>query len=216
MQRSILVYLVRHGEVDPAWRGRIYGGLDIELSATGRAEARDGARVLAEARIDRVVSSPLRRALFTARLLAAPRGLAVREHDGLKEIDRGDWAGSTFDELQARDPGAHARWLAAPSTTRPPRGESLTDLEERVTAALRETIDEQPPTDREHPCVAVTAHGWVVRVLLCRALHISSDAAERVRMRTGSIHAIAWADGRPRRLLGVDLDAALPADAASH
>lgn len=213
MNASTLLYLIRHGEVDPAWRGRIYGGLDIDLSERGRDEARAGAAILADARIDRVISSPLRRARFTADLVAHERGLDVIEHPGLVEIHRGDWAGRTFEELEARDPGAHERWLAAPTNTRPPGGESLSDLRDRVRDALRNTIDlgsEGGPT----PCAVVTAHGWVVRTILCDALGIELDAAETVRMRTGSIHAVEWREGQARRLLGLDLDAPLPPNAA--
>jgi len=208
---TTLVYLVRHGEVDPDWRGRIYGGLDIELSDGGRDEARTSARVLAAAPIDRVISSPLRRARYSADLIAEPRGLGVLEHDGLREIDRGEWAGLTFEELDARDPGAHARWLADPIAKRPPGGESLGDLARRVRSALVDALDGH--ADGPPRVAAVAAHGWVVRTLLCDALGVPYDAAERLRTRTGSVHAVEWRAGAPRRLAGLDLDAALDPDA---
>ncbi|QDU84990.1 Phosphoserine phosphatase 1 [Planctomycetes bacterium Pla163] len=198
------LYLIRHGEVDPAWRGRIYGGLEVELSEFGRREAFASAACLAGLPLDGVLTSTLSRAQFTAQLLAEPRGLEPRDHVGLVELDRGDWAGLTFDELESRDPGAHERWLAAPDRERPTNGESLADLAERVRAALQESI--RPDVDRT---LAVTAHGWVVRVLLCEALGLPLSRAEDLRMRTASIHAIEWRDGRPSRLLGLDLDGPL-------
>lgn len=200
-----IVYLVRHGEVDPAWRSRIYGSLDVELSAGGRHEARSSARILRDAPIERVISSPLRRARFTADLVAGARGLEVHEHPDLREIDRGDWAGLTFAELEERDPGAHRRWLDAPLHTRPPGGESLGDLAERVRLALVATIEDAPQGPPR--TAVVTAHGWVVRTLLCAAIGVPYDAADRLRMRTGSVHAIVWRDGAARQLLGLDLDA---------
>lgn len=205
MTATTLVYLLRHGEVDPAWRGRIYGGLDVELSDGGRAEARASAALLEDAPVERVISSPLCRARYSADRIAEPRGLDVIECDGLREIDRGTWAGLTFEQLEERDPGAHARWLADPVNSRPPDGESLGDLAERVVRALRNAIDDHPAGAPR--VAAVTAHGWVVRTLLCAALGIPMEAAERLRMRTGSVHAIAWSAGAPRRLLGLDLDA---------
>jgi broad specificity phosphatase PhoE len=40
--------LARHGAVDTAWDGRIYGRLDVPLSACGRVEARSLAERLAQ------------------------------------------------------------------------------------------------------------------------------------------------------------------------
>jgi alpha-ribazole phosphatase len=198
------LYLIRHGEVDPAWRGRIYGGLEVELSEAGRREAFASATCLADLPLDGVLTSTLSRARFTAQILAESRGLEPRPHAGLVELDRGTWAGLTFDELESREPGAHERWMAAPDRERPAGGESLSDLAERVCAALRESI--RPEHDR---VLAVTAHGWVVRVLLCEALGLPLTRAEDLRMRTASVHAIEWRAGRPDRLLGIDLDGPL-------
>ncbi|NOT31084.1 MAG: bifunctional RNase H/acid phosphatase, partial [Planctomycetes bacterium] len=55
------LYLVRHGEVDAAWHGRIYGALDVPLSERGRSEAARAARTLAEVELAAVVSSGLAR-----------------------------------------------------------------------------------------------------------------------------------------------------------
>lgn len=201
---STRLYLIRHGEVDPAWRGRIYGGLDVELSEAGRHEALASAACLANLPLDGILTSPLSRARFTADLLAEPRALEPRAHAGLVELNRGSWAGLTFEELEARDPGAHGRWLAAPDRERPDGGESLIDLAARVRAALSELI--RPGRDQ---VLAVAAHGWVVRVLLCEALGLPLCRAEDLRMRTASVHAIEWRDDRPNRLLGIDLDGPL-------
>ena len=40
------LFLVRHGAVERAWRGRIYGDLDVPLSAAGEAQARRIAAIL--------------------------------------------------------------------------------------------------------------------------------------------------------------------------
>jgi len=197
-----LVYVARHGEVDPRWRDRVYGCLDVELSRAGEDEARACAAFLDGAELDAVFTSPLARARFSAELLAERRGLVPRAHAGLVELDRGDWAGLTFGELEARDPGALAAWNRAPDVLRPPRGESLTDLAQRVNAALAECIE-----SGRHRTVAVAAHGWVARVVLCQALGLDFTSAARLRMRTACLSAVLWRAGRPVELLGVDLDA---------
>jgi probable phosphoglycerate mutase len=199
-----LVYVVRHGEVDAQWRERVYGCLDVPLSEHGAAEARASAAALATVEFDAVFTSPLARARFTADMLAERGRVAAIAHAGLRELDRGDWAGKSFAELERESPGALATWNRAPDRVRPPRGESLVDLQSRVLAALRELIGAAPVRT-----VAVAAHGWVARVLVCDALGLPLAAAARLRMRTGCIAAVRWSDGRPVRLLGHDLDGSI-------
>jgi broad specificity phosphatase PhoE len=199
-----LLYVVRHGEVDPSWRDRVYGCLDVPLSAHGEAEARASAAALAGVELDAVFTSPLARARFTAQLLAEQRRAGAIEHRGLCELDRGAWAGMSFSELESMDPGALARWNRAPDRVRPPNGESLADLHARVVAALRELIGDRAPR-----AVAVAAHGWVARVIVCDALGLPLAAAARLRMRTGCVAAVHWNGERPARLLGHDIDRAV-------
>ena len=52
---------MRHGEVDAAWHGRIYGALDIPLSEQGKREAERVAHALAGTPLAAVVSSGLAR-----------------------------------------------------------------------------------------------------------------------------------------------------------
>jgi len=196
-----VIYVVRHGEVDSSWRDRVYGCLDVPLSEHGATEARASAAALAAVELDAVFTSPLARARFTAQILAERGRVPAIAHAGLRELDRGDWAGKTFAELEHQSPGALAMWNAAPDRVRPPNGESLADLHTRVLDALRELLGVAPART-----VAVAAHGWVARVLVCDALGLPLAAAARLRMRTGCVAAVRWSGGRPVRLLGHDLD----------
>ena len=96
------LFLVRHAE--PAITGVILGQLDPELSAAGRAHA---ATLLTQVKLAAVYSSPLRRALETARLLA--RGARVEVLDDLREISYGDWDGrSVGGDRSRRSRARHA------------------------------------------------------------------------------------------------------------
>ena len=64
------LYLVRHGQDIDNAAGVLNGHRDEPLTTKGRREARDCARRLKSARIDIVVSSPLKRALETAQIVA--------------------------------------------------------------------------------------------------------------------------------------------------
>ncbi len=185
--RSTRIYLVRHGEVDATWHGRVYGALDVPLSEKGRREATRAARTLAEVELAAVVSSGLSRTEHLAAELRAPRGLARRDDPELRELERGDWAGLPVADLRARFPGAWEAWFARPSVERPPGGESLGDLFTRVRPRV-----EHWARAHEGAELALVTHGWVIRVLVCHALGAPFELAPRLDVRTGDIIALRW------------------------
>src|SRR5918999_3941492 len=60
----------------------------------------------------RLLSSPALRCRLTATAVAEALALseAVEVHDGLVELDYGDWDGLTADECRARDPELRSAW----------------------------------------------------------------------------------------------------------
>ncbi|MGD5425247.1 histidine phosphatase family protein, partial [Xanthomonas citri pv. citri] len=76
--------LVRHGEPD---EGNPLDPGDPPLSSEGQLQARRVAELLAGDGIDRIVSSPQRRARLTAQPLASLVDLPVDIVDGLAEVD---------------------------------------------------------------------------------------------------------------------------------
>ena len=178
---------IRHGRVADEWHGRLYGDLDVPLSEAGREEARRVAERLAGERLDLVVSSGLQRTEQLAALLRAPRGLPRRDEPDLREIDRGDWRGQRPEDLGPDQAAAWEAWLARPAELRPPGGESLADLAARVLPRARALAQELPGGS-----VAVVAHAWVVRVVVCATLAIPLDHAPRLAVPTGGLVVVDW------------------------
>ena len=88
--------LTRHGQAASA-DVMLGGQLDVPLTPQGRHEAEALTRRLTGVRIDRIVSSPMLRALETAQTVAAGRPVEVDER--LRELDYGRWEGLTYDEI---------------------------------------------------------------------------------------------------------------------
>ena len=80
------IYLCRHGRTQLNVAGRLRGRLDPDLDIVGFAEARDLAEELSHVEPTRVISSPLHRALETARPIAEAAELTVETDDRL--LDR--------------------------------------------------------------------------------------------------------------------------------
>src|SRR4051812_25292056 len=93
--------LVRHASCPPIGKyiaGRAAG---VHLDDTGRFQAAALVERLSAVKLDAIYSSPLERAVETARPVAAAQGLEVETSAGLTEIDFGEWSGKTLDELHA-------------------------------------------------------------------------------------------------------------------
>ena len=105
------ILLARHGETDWNREGRFQGHADPPLNETGRAQAAELAAELEGVELAAVYSSPLRRAVETAAVVAAEHGLEPVAVDALREVDVGSWQGLTRAEIEARFPEQFARWL---------------------------------------------------------------------------------------------------------
>ena len=172
-------YLIRHGRPDfPNGVRMCLGRTELPLGPVGRMQAALLGAELAGA-VDAVYSSPLSRAVQTARALGRP----VTVTGSLAEQYAGDWDGLAFDEIRARWPELYARRASEPYLPLPgsePDGEAL----ERFSRAL-DGILSRPGT------AAVVAHASVIR------LYLNSLGAGMVKIPYGSY--VELADGRPER-----------------
>lgn len=87
--RRLRVLLVRHGETNENVAGIIQGQLDTDLNPFGRLQAATTARHLSTVRLDRIITSPLRRARDTAKSILEQQPdssqLSVEQDERLKE-----------------------------------------------------------------------------------------------------------------------------------
>lgn len=161
--------LVRHGQTSWNRERRFLGKTDVPLDELGEAQAEALGVLLrpgpsSPLPIDRIVSSPLGRAMATAQAIARPHGLFVERAEGLAELDQGELEGQEGRVLLERHPALLARWLRDPSHVRLPGGETLGECQRRAWAALREILDAGPAGGT----VAVVSHQMVIGALLCQ------------------------------------------------
>jgi broad specificity phosphatase PhoE len=168
----LTVVLTRHGSTPRSDPEQHLGqGIDIGLSAEGEAAARGLAVRLGGVAFDRIVSSPLHRAVQTAEILAAER--VVETDARLTEMDYGAWEGLTYAEIEARDLERRRRWEADPATERCPGGESGDEVAARGRSFLVDAIDRAGSAgSAEHGRILVVAHATLNRILLCVALGV--------------------------------------------
>ncbi len=130
------ILLARHGETDWNRDFRFQGHADPPLNEVGRAQAAKLSATLAAEALAAVYSSPSRRALQTAEVVAAAHGLEPVEVEALREVDVGSWEGLTRSEIEKRFPQQYARWLEGGQGWND--GETYEQMGVRVVAALLE------------------------------------------------------------------------------
>lgn len=155
------VCLIRHGEA-AGNRERLYlGQSDPPLTAHGRRQAQDLARLLRDVPLAAVYSSDLRRARQTATAVARLHGLPVQAVETLREGDFGLWTGLDWQAIARAWPQEWEAWLADPERVAPPGGETAGAIRRRALGAL-----ERIAGYCAGQSVAVVTHGGVLAVLL--------------------------------------------------
>lgn len=178
------IILVRHGQTEWNRVERFRGRADVPLNETGLAQAEATAKRVAQAwRPVAVYSSPLSRAIKTASAIAGQCGIAVQIHDGLADIDYGEWQGLTPDEAKERWPEAHHEWYNLPHTARIPGGETLDDLRARAMAAVAELA-----ARHVGQIIVLVSHTVVNRVILLGVLALGNERFWRLRQDTCAIN----------------------------
>ena len=187
-----LFYFLRHGET--AWNaeGRFCGSTDVPLSDVGRRQAQLLAQRLKTILVDALYSSPLRRALDTARLIGQAVGRNPVVDHRLAELNYGAWEGMTFGEINRVTPNAYRAWDADPGNLSPPEGESGVQLIERVTPFLGDVAQRHQPGN-----VVVVCHKTVCRLLACHIMGVPlSEYRRRVPMENAALNTFEIREGR--------------------
>ena len=149
---------MRHGVTEKP--GILLGQFDAALSAEGRQQAREIAQQLVSERIERVVSSALRRARETAEVLAECFRISAEADAALNEISYGRWDGLRWDQIERLDPQTARHKTADWWSATPAGGESAEEFARRVQQAWKSLL--------VHPAAAtvIVAHEAVNAVLL--------------------------------------------------
>jgi probable phosphomutase (TIGR03848 family) len=182
--------LIRHGVTaitGSVITGRLPG---YSLTPQGQKQAEAICASLSSMPIHAIYSSPMERALETAAPLAAKLGLEVQISQPFIEIDYGDWTGMTVSELmKSPDWKAFSRLR---STSRPPGGESILDIQHRTSTEMERLCALHPGQT-----VAIFSHGDPIRAVLMHSLGMSCDLLYRIQVDPASISIVQVTDWGP-------------------
>jgi len=179
-------FLVRHAAHDRV--GSVLCGRmpAVSLGEPGRRQTNALAARLVSERIDAIYTSPLERAQETAAPIGQRLGLYPKSDEALAEIDFGSWTGRSFDSLRG-DP-EWDRWNECRSVARIPGGESMGEVQSRVTSML-DRLQQNHPEGR----IVLVSHCDVIKAALASYLRLSLDDIGRFEIAPASVSIlVAW------------------------
>ena len=185
------VVLIRHGMTAHSEQKRFSGGpsgANPPLNATGRQQIRRTADWLAPIaeRVERVITSPVRRTAESAELIAERWARPVGQEPRFAEMDFGTWDGLTAAEVAQQDPAAISEWMRSLDTA-PGGGESFREVRVRVLAGLDSLL-----TGNAGHTVAVVSHVTPIKVLVAEALGAPLEAVFRMELSPASVTVVAY------------------------
>jgi probable phosphoglycerate mutase len=175
------VHLVRHGSHDALGR-TLSGRGPASLDARGRAEAAALADWLAGEGIATIRTSPVRRAVETAEILARRLQVRVESDAALQEIDFGTWEGAAFESLDPRPDWQ--RWNADRARSTTPGGETMLDVQLRVARWLA-GIGEGGTGS-----LVAVSHSDVIKALVAHVVGLPIHFHDRLEVAPGSLSTI--------------------------
>ncbi len=181
------IFLIRHGETDWNRIRRFQGRSDIPLNKEGKNQAHALALALKDKLLTAIYSSPLVRAIETARFIKVFHpSTPLFEEEGLIEMDLGEFDGMEVGYWAAEYQDFFKTWRSTPGSLRMPGGESLQEVQSRA-------IDTLERIAKFHPSGSILllcSHNFVNRTILCHVLGFPLDRFREVQQDTASLNIL--------------------------
>ena len=176
------VWIIRHAQTEWSVNGRHTGRTDIPLTPTGIAAAEALRPWVKTVQFERVFSSPLSRAMETARLCGLES--QVQTEPLLMEWDYGQYEGITTPQIQAKHPGWDLWRDGCPG------GETMEQVHARATSLLKK-IEAVPGN------VALFSHGHFSRFIIASWLQLPASRGRSFAIRAGSVTVLGFEHHNP-------------------
>lgn len=157
-----IVYITRHGQTEWNIVKRLQGRKNSPLTQSGIDRAEELAKRLDSINIDKIYTSPIERAYKTAKILKGNKEIDIITHEGLMEMDFGDYEGRTTEDILKENPHFDMDLIMKGDINLcAPNGENLFNVRERVCIAMNEIIN-----NNRGQSILVVAHGITLKALM--------------------------------------------------
>ena len=196
--------LLRHGQSQWNLENRFTGWKDVPLTDKGIEEAKNAGKLMLKhnIKIDLIFSSILQRANKTAVLAIEQMNLKdfwkndeliMDRNESLNERDYGDLVGLNKEETAKKYGKKQVHLWRRSYKTRPPGGESLENVVQRVKPYFRKYVT---PALNLGQNILIVAHGNSLRATMIEVGLYKEDEISNIEIPTGSPFIISYESGK--------------------
>ncbi|MCB2290335.1 histidine phosphatase family protein [Clostridium sp. CS001] len=155
------LYITRHGETEWNTEGRMQGWNDSPLTKLGIHQAHWLYERLKDIDFNVIYSSPTGRAYKTAEILKGEKNIEIIAYDALKELNLSQWEGLDQKSIKDKDEEQFHNYWKAPHLYKPLFGESFLELQNRITAGIKEIVK-----NHKDETVLIVTHTMTLKALM--------------------------------------------------
>lgn len=146
------LYVIRHGETDENITGIMQGNMDTKLNEIGRNQARSLIEIVKQKNIDLIISSPKKRAIETAKIVAP--NIPLITDNRLLSRDHGEFEGMRRDQINLKD------YWNIKKNIQYERAESVSSMFNRISSLLENIL-----VNYSDKTVLLVTHSGICRIL---------------------------------------------------
>lgn len=185
------IFLIRHTQAEGNIYRMMQGFWDGAVTEAGVRQQRALRERFLSVPVDKVYSSDLRRAVFTAEAISEPKGLEVIRDKRLREINVGPWEKAYFGNLFHDEPVLANEFVFNAETWHIDGAETYHQVADRVYGAIEEIAREN-----DGKRIAVVSHGVAIRAFTSRVTGISlNDVKSLPIFRNTSVSTFTYDNG---------------------
>jgi len=155
----------------------------VPLNDQGFAEAEAVGKALEKEPVSFIYSSPLSRAVQTAKPLAEIKGIEIASHQGSNDMNYGGWQGRKLADIQKEEADLYRAWVERPAECKIPGGETLGDVQRRAVDAWWEITRKHPDTTG-----MVVSHRVICKLLILGLMGLGPEKFWDLQQDTATIN----------------------------
>lgn len=172
MQNSKRIFLIRHAESSHNRNGNLLSGItDVSLTDFGIEQCKRLRKLFEHLPVDKVYSSPLSRAMTSARLIFPEKETIAL--DNLREINYGIYEGYNTRDISSDD--ILMKWESSPGNLSFPKGDNVYDYSQNYYYNLLDVVDQS-----DDDFLVFFSHRTGIRLFIATVLGIDLNKFRKI------------------------------------
>lgn len=198
------VYLIRHGESEDNANGNVISGIsNVALSDNGRDQCQKLREIFNFESLSDVFSSPLPRAIESAKIIFPEFVSKLRTAPNLTEIDYGEYEEYDIENDDGSDEVIRT-WNSTPAELTFPAGDNVRLHAEKVLRGLLEVIN----LTGSKNC-AVISHRTTIRLIIAKIMNIDLNLFRSIPCSNGGVTVISVDKDKQLNLITINSEVKL-------